>query len=467
MMRTLLLVFLFILIASCQSKKDDKTYFGGAIINAQSSYVLLCQKGEVIDSIALDHKGHFSHKFDLEKPALFSFKHGYEFQVFYAEPEDSITIRLNTKEFDESLMFGGSNARQNNFLVENFLKNEENNNLIYSYHKIPPYNFEQKIDSIKEERMRKLHQLDKDFKISNTYKEIAQHSINFEVYDIKERYSFVLNKFFPEKVKFLSPTYFDYRSEIDFNNEKIIELIGFQRFLDNYLKNKSIEMCLKNSSVDCFDTGTISNLDQRIHLIDSLFDDDFIRQHYFKRFFQEEVIYSQTKEQLDHTAEHLAKFDLSKPDKSKLQALVNFQESLLVNQSLQNVGVINKRFKKLKLKDVISKNHCIIYSWSLNSESHLNQRMAKIRAIKKTHPDIQLIGINIDFNSPNEWIKALRNYSCNKENEYQIVPENNAMFYRNYLNKIFFVDKNGKIKMSETILTDEEFDLHLETFTTL
>jgi len=467
MMRALLLVFLSILITSCQTKKEDTTYFGGAIINPLSSYVLLCQKGEVIDSIALDKDGHFSTKFNLDKPELFSFKHGYEFQVFYAEPKDSITLRLNTKEFDESLVFGGNKAPQNNFLIENFLKNEENNNLIYSYHKIPPYKFEQKIDSIKFERIEKLSQLDKYYKVSDTYKEIAQHSINFEIFDIKERYSFLLNKFFPDKVKFLSPTYFDYRKEIDFNNEKIVELIGFQRFLDNYLKNKSIEICLENRSVDCFDTGSISNLDQRIHLIDSLFDDDFIRQHYFKRFFQEEVIYSQTKKQLDHTASHLAEFDLSKADKLKLQALIKFQESLLVNQSLQNVGVTNKNFEVLRLKDIISKNHCIIYSWSVNSESHLKQRMDKIKAIKKTHPNIQLIGINIDHNKPDEWINALKSYNCNKENEYQIVPENNAMFYRNYLNKIFFVDKNGKIKMSETILTNDEFDYHLNNFTRL
>ena len=466
-MRTLLLLFLSILITSCHTKKDNKTYFGGAIINPLSSNILLCQKGEVIDTISIDSNGHFSHKFDLEEPQLFSFKHGYEFQVFYAEPKDSITLRLNTKEFDESLVFGGNNAHQNNFLIENFLQNEENNNLIYSYHKIPPKQFEQKIDSIRVERIEQLNQLDKNSKVSNAYKEIAQHSIDFEYFDMKERYSFLLNKFYPTKIKFLSPTYYDYRKEIDFNDEKIIELIGFQRFLDNYLKNKSIEICLQNRSVDCYDMGSISNLDQRIALIDSLFEHDFLRKHYFQRFFREEVIYSQTKEHLDHTKAHLGKFDLSETEKSRLKALVDFQESLLVDQSLQNVSLKNTSFDELKLKDVIAKNHCIVYSWSVNSERHLKQRMDKIKTIKETHPNIQFIGINIDHNNPQAWIKALENYNCNKENEYQIVPEKNWMFYRNYLNKVFFIDKNGKIKMSETILTDDEFDLHLKTFTTL
>jgi len=467
MMRALGLVILSILISSCQTKKEDKTFFGGAIINPVSSHILLCQKGEVIDSIPIDQSGHFSHKFELEKPALFSFKHGFEFQVFYAEPQDSISLRLNTKEFDESLVFGGDNAPQNNFLVENFLKNEENNNLIYSYHKIPPKEFEQKIDSIRIERTEKLDQLDKKYKISKAYKEIAQHSIDFEFYDMKERYSFLLNKFYPAKVKFLSPTYYDYRNEIDFNNEKVLELIGFQRFLDNYLKNKSIEICLRNNSPDCYDTGTISNLDQRIALIDSLFEHDFVRKHYFQRFFREEVIYSKTKEHLDHTKAHLNKFDLSEHERSSLLALTDFQESLLVNQSLQNVALKNRNFEELKLKDVLSKSHCIVYSWSVHSEGHHKQRMDKIRSLKKTHPNIQLIGINIDFNSPDEWIKALGEYSCNKENEYQIVPGKNWMFYRNYLNKIFFVDRSGKIKMSETILTDDDFDSHVETFTSL
>ncbi len=223
-MRAVLLFFIAILITSCQSKKDNQTYFGGAIINPLTSHILLCQKGEVLDSIAIDENGHFSHKFDLEKPGLFTFKHGYEFQVFYAEPQDSISLRLNTKEFDESLVFGGNNAHQNNFLIENFLKKEENNNLIYSYHKIPPKKFEQKIDSIRSERIEKLNQLENTYNVSDAYKEVALHSIDFEYFDMKERYSFLLNKFFPAKVKYLSPNYYDYRNEIDFGNEKIIEL---------------------------------------------------------------------------------------------------------------------------------------------------------------------------------------------------------------------------------------------------
>lgn len=466
-MRALFLIVISILITSCQTKKETKTYFGGAIINPVSSYILLCQKGEVIDTISIDDNGHFHHKFDLKNPGLFSFKHGYEFQVFYAEPQDSISLRLNTKEFDESLVYGGNNAPQNNFLIENFLKNEENSNLIYSYHKIPPREFEDKIDSIRVERREKLEEISKRYKVSENYKSIAQHSIDFEFYDLKERYSFLLNKFFPAKVKFLSPNYYDYRNEIDFNNEKVIELIGFQRFLDNYLKNKSIEICLRNNSGDCYDTGSISNLDQRIALIDSLFEHDFIRDHYFQRFFQEEVIYSKTKAHLEHTKEHLARFELSDMEKSNLEALANFQESLLVDQSLQNVRLKDRNFKELKLKDILSKNHCIVYSWSVNSESHLKQRMDKIRAIKETHPNIQLIGINIDFDKPDEWKQALKNYDCNKENEYQIVPGPHWMFYRNYLNKIFFVDKNGTIKMSETILYNDDLDEHLQNFTRL
>ena len=65
-------------------------------------------KGEkVIDTFFLDKTIVFFHKFDLLTPGLYSFKHDPEYQYIYFDKNDSLMLRLNTLDFDNSLMFCG------------------------------------------------------------------------------------------------------------------------------------------------------------------------------------------------------------------------------------------------------------------------------------------------------------------------------------------------------------------------
>jgi hypothetical protein len=77
---------------------------------------------------------------------------------------------------------------------------------------------------------------------------------------------------------------------------------------------------------------------------------------------------------------------------------------------------------------------------------------------------VKFIGINIDYNFPKEWLEAVNVYNHNLKNEYIIEPGENAAFYRNYLNKIFFIDKNCIIQKSEIILYNKELEKHIEDF---
>ena len=54
---------------------------------------------------------------------MYTFSH-VEFQVFYLNPGDSLMLRVNTLEFDESLSFTGMGSKGNNLLIDLFLLNE-------------------------------------------------------------------------------------------------------------------------------------------------------------------------------------------------------------------------------------------------------------------------------------------------------------------------------------------------------
>ena len=454
-----------VLLFACQQEQPKETYFGGGIIHPKHDFVFLLQDNNIIDSIKIDNNGHFEYRFKLDKPEIFTFRHEFEYQTLYLEPQDSVRLRLNTLDFDESLVFAGEGASENNFLIESYLLNQKNSDLILSYYKISPKDFEFKTDSIKKSREEKLMSLREKHNLSDIFLNIAQKSIDYEFYDMRERYAFLLNKYDHKKSKTISDNFFSYRNQINFNDKTTNSLFGYQRFLDNYLKNQSIKICeQKNLSVDCYNLNTYTNIDDRIRLVDSLINDKHLRNRFFERFIQEEIIYAKTPQHLEHTHELIERFDFSPDEEKRLKALVNFQSAMIVNADLKHVKIKCKNFENHELKDVMKKNMAVVYSWSIQSPSHHKLRIKKIKELKQKYPDIQFVGINIDHNFPDRWLDAVSNYNANFENEFMIVAEENAPFYRNYLNKVFFLNKDCIVKKSEIILSNQDFDKHIEDF---
>ncbi len=457
--------YIFILLLISCGDTDTSTYLGGGIVHHKDDYVILSKADKFIDSIKIDGKGHFHYRFNLEEEGLFTFRHADEFQMIYLKPQDSLRLRLNTFEFDESLVFSGKGSAENNFLIENFLLNQKNSDLILSYYKISPKDFQFKTDSIKKSREARLNHIKNKFELSPNFIEIAQKSIDYEYFDMRERYAFLMNKYNQKKSNDIPEDFYDYRANIDFSDDVAKNLIVYRRFLDDYIKNQSIKICLdKNKNINCYDIDSYTNLDDRIHLVDSLIKDKGLRKTYFERFIQEEIIYAEDADDLSHTHQLIEKLNFSDKEKNRLISLVEFQSALIVDADLKDVMLKCKDLKRHKLKDVIKKNHAVIYSWSLQSPSHHKLRIRTIKQLMKKYNDIQFIGINIDYNFQDEWLTAVNSLNDNIENEFTIIPGEHSEFYRNYLNKIFFISKDCTIKKSEIVLSNQDLDGHIQDY---
>lgn len=458
------LSFIMLWLLAC-TPKENTTYIGGGIVHPHSDYVILTNENFKSDSIKIDKNGHFHHKFELEEPGFFTLKHAGDFQMVYIEPQDSLKLRLNTIEFDESLVFSGDGAPENNFLIENYLLNQKNSDLILSYYKISPRDFQFKTDSIKLVREQRLKALNQKYNFSQKFIDIAKKSIDYEYFDMRERYAFLINKYNPKKAGQIGKDFYNYRNQIDFNDHSAMNLIVYRRFLDDYIKNQSIQICLdKGIKTNCYDLASHTNLDDRIHLVDSLIQNKALRKNYFERFIQEEIIYAQTPQHLQHTTDLIGKFDFTDTEKSKLKSLVEFQSALIVDKNLKDVMIKCKDFKSHKLQDVMKLEHAMVYSWSLQSPSHHKLRIEEVKELKAKYPNIQFIGINIDHDHPDEWLKAVNNYDDNLENEFTIIAEKHAPFYRSYLNKVFFVDRNCTIKKSEIVMPKQDLESHIQDY---
>jgi hypothetical protein len=146
----LLLCIVSLIIFSCNNQEDGaplSTYVGGEIVNPKGDYIVFYKDEQFLDSVKLDANNNFIYKVENIKPGLYSFSHK-EYQVFYLKPSDSLMLRVNTLDFDESLSYTGIGAERNNFLMEMFLQNEKEIILMPKLYKLAPLDFEEKLDSL-------------------------------------------------------------------------------------------------------------------------------------------------------------------------------------------------------------------------------------------------------------------------------------------------------------------------------
>ncbi|NEV93308.1 hypothetical protein G3567_03975 [Psychroflexus sp. YR1-1] len=455
-----------ILCFGCSKEQDrDLTFIGGRIVNPTSSYVTLEHNEKLIDTIPLDRNNNFGYEFSQDQESVYSFKHYPESQTIYLKPGDSAVLRVNTMEFDESLSYGGSSSIENNFLINMFLLNEKDNDLILSYYKISPQNFIDKTDSIMRLRLNNLEKLKLESEFTPYFENIAKSTIEYEHFDMRERYAFLMKKYVPNTFDEFPEDYFDYRKQADFNHPDLVSNFSYMRFLDNYLRNKSIEICDQENR-DCFDLNDHQNLKRRLNLVHDLFDNDYLRLNFFNRFIRREIVFSQTEEQLKETLAIIKKFDLPSLDEEELHQLTNIQSKYLVGKNLKHLKLRTPGMDTVLLHQISYAKPTVLYTWSAQSSKGKRNHITSIESLRAKYPQINFLSINLDFQNPGLWRNALKRIQSPAQTEYQIisdVPKNTYGFYKNYLNRIYIIDKNYTLINNSTSLFDPKLESHFLT----
>ena len=246
-MKNILLILIVIFtFFSCSNtdKTTQPTFFGGQIVNPKSNNVILYKDEKALDTIWLKPDNSFLMRFDSISEGLYSFKHGsykkgFEFQYVYIEPTDSIIIRLNTWDFDESLVFNGKGAEKNNFLISSYLKNEKDN---YEFHTFSDFEspvFEKKIDSVQKINLEQFTRL-KNSKIilSDGFNKLVDVAINYPIYRRKEMYPYIhKNRMHLDSFPEVSESYYNYRKDINLNNEDLLSFFTYHNYVSSQLYN--------------------------------------------------------------------------------------------------------------------------------------------------------------------------------------------------------------------------------------
>ncbi len=227
-LRILLILLLFF---SCKS--DNITVFSGKILNNTSDSISIYKDNNMIYESVVDVDGLFNITIDTITSGLYTFYHEPEFQYIIIDENDNLQIRLNTLDFDESLVYTGKGSSKNNFLMDVFLRSENDELEINSKLDLAFDTFKNLVDSLYNKQMNSFKLFKENNILSNSSKEIINTAILYPY--ISKFHSYIIRNNIEEEIQ--KDLFINYQSEISYDLDALAYFKPYIDFLYLHIYN--------------------------------------------------------------------------------------------------------------------------------------------------------------------------------------------------------------------------------------
>ena len=405
-------LLLSIILCDCQNQRDiTYSYIGGEIINPTDKKITIFKSNVIIDTLFLDSNNRFITKIESTVSGFYGFSHGNEYQLILLEPKDSITLRVNTLDFDESLSFSGLGSKKNNYLINLFTKYENSRRNSSNLYKLNPTSFKNKLDSIKLNEIKLLKSFTSSTPISTLFKGVATHTIDYIFNSKKEAYRFIeLNN----SDDILYPKdFYDFRKNINYNNTLLQEFYHYYNFLFPHFDNLAYEEFIKTNNKKLFKKDNTKYNLIKLNLIDSLVTNQEIKSRLTSFITRRFLSFSKTQGEANKIYNHYLNINKTTSDSSKnyqkkrITTLFNSLKKLKKGKKLPIIELINSNKIPVNINNLIN-DKSLIYFWSQNSKNSFKYSHNKVKELKNKYPNINFISINIDNISNDKWLNKLK-----------------------------------------------------------
>lgn len=454
------LTLIFFILISCGSEvKNELTgaWLGGEIVNPNTNHIILTKNEKVVDTILLDENNRFLYYIDNVEKGIYNFIHN-EYQMVYLEPGDSLMLRLNTIEFDESLAFTGKGAERNNFLINMFNYNEEENQRMRPFYQLPVDEFLQKLDSMSKVRFDNLNRFTKRYKPCKSFKEVAEANILYDKYTKMEFYPFV-NSNYNESIEVSLPSnYYEFRKKINYNNEALQSYYTYYRFMLWHLDYLSYE---QYKSEHPFNWESISHITHKLNFIDSLVTLESLKNSLLRTSTRRFIINCKNPEDEKKALDLYLSLSTDENHKEEMIKISEASFRLMPGEKLPDLTIYNFNGDRITFEQ-ITKRPTVLYFWSINSLNHLRNIHSKADELKVKYPEFDFIAINTDADK-DTWKQIINRHGFDKTKEYRFHDPLKAMEHLiiNTVNKSMIIDGNTKIIDNHTNLFSVRFEEEL------
>jgi hypothetical protein len=435
----IVLSFLLLLAASCVDKDENSnTFFGGKIINPKTRFVALYSNDKLIDTLFLDNRNKFLGTYENLDEGLYYFKHGNENQYVYLEPKDSLMLRLNTWDFDESLVFVGEGAERNNILIDIFLETEHERKLFYQINKLAPAIYKNKIDSILNFKLGTYNEyIETHPKETAGYFKILKIALTYPIYSRIERYP--INHVYTSRKENFPETessFYAFRNDLDYNNNTLMYYNPYARYITNYLYNVTYAMGhkpMKDEFSSDFTVDLLNTINTEISSSDSK--NALLKRTVLDHFYRKSSC-NINKSAFDTF------FILSSNEEHKLLIKNLLKDNKVVHKGDEIKGFRISDFTNhaIDIEDFTINKNSVLLFWNKNyiPKSFISTR---IPFLQKKYPLLNFAVIEIDGNNTNR----IKNIDI--KNQYFIdskTLKNN--FLTSKMHRTILVNKNGIVE---------------------
>ena len=458
--KLLLLLLLTLTIVSCNNKEKTiggDTWLGGEIVNPKSDYVIITRNNNVLDTIKLDENNYFSYKIENPEKGIYFFNHN-EYQAVYIEPGDSILLRVNTIEFDESLSYSGKGSDRNNLLMNFFLLNEQEAPLLARYNQLPPEAFETKLDSLKNEWESIYKSFLEKNDPSKTFKKVAKSNIDYTYNMRKELYTSAHANNSSFNKKDFPADFYDYRKDINFGDELLRTYYPYYRFLNFYLDNIAHT---KKESEQSFNRLSFAHNYAKLKVIETIITNDSLKNDLLKYNARRYLLNAKNAKEEKEIVTLFNEISTSESHKKRIGKLAEATMQLTSDNKIPNMPLVTTDNTVIDLLSTINRKS-VIYFWSMKSVQHYKSIHIKVAELKSKYPEYNYIGINTDTHFK-KWLNVVKRLNYNLDNEYQFdnIEVAEKQLVLTSVNKALIVDKDGVILEGNTNLLNPEIEQQL------
>lgn len=448
-------------LTSCNKGFDSDNYvayIGGEIVNPQENYVLFMKDNELIDTIFLDKNNRFMHKFDSLAPGLYTFKHDPEYQYIYFDKNDSLMIRLNTFDFDNSIVFCGRGDEKNNFFMELYLQNEADKATMFDTFDRDVNKFVKNIDS--SYAIRKAFYLKKKAEIGwdTNFDLIAKASLDFHHISKKEIYPYAHQFRKGENIRQSLPkNYYSHRKEVNFDNPVLSDFSPYIRYVNSLLTN----VALQNNTNDLNENSLNNNI-AKLNITDTLIKNEKAKNIVLNNVALMYLLEDQNMYNNKKFVERYLQLSTNVQQEKEITEIYSSVQNLKVGNKLPKIKLIEENNQVFDLESSIKKP-TVLFFWTTPAESHLVSAHKKALEFKKKYPNYDFIAININ-DADSKWRNALKKYNLNvfKEVHSTDFEEIRKQWVITKVHRVIVLNTDGTVKNGFANFFDVHFEQNLQ-----
>jgi peroxiredoxin len=452
-----------LILSSCNKEfkaNDYRAYFGGEVKNPTNRFIYFSKNGVVIDTIPLQKDNTFFVQFDSLAPGMYTFKHDPEYQYVYFDKNDSIMVHINSKDFDESIIFCGRGDTKNNYLMESYLKNESDKEKMFDVYDYDISKFTFNTDSTYKSNKKSYNIHKNDIKWSKDFDEYAKAALDFNYYSKKELYPVIHKLRTAEDVFDKLPNhYYDYRKNIDFNNVELSTYSPFVIYLSHLLNN--VGMVKYHNHFSDIDLALTTNIN-KLNIADTLIKNEKVKNSILNNIAFSYLLEDQNMINNQKFLESYRKFSTDNSKKNEILRIGNAIQLLIAGNQLPEVNLVDKDGLTVFSNSIIKKK-AVLFFYTKEALTHLAAAHKKALAFKSKYPDYQFIAINLDKDQK-EWLELLSNYKFEGIQEYRCsnFEDIKNKWAITKIHRALILDGNGKIKNAFSNLFDVKFEYELK-----